>query len=591
MTTWSKIVDRWKLVPTLAMACAIALLVTGVAIAVYSEHLYETQKAREVGVQAQILAGSVTAALAFDDADAAQEYVAALSANPEIEAAGVYNDHNRLVGRFERPGAPPPPASTRPMSPVLQHNRIVVATPVVQRGARLGLVYLRATTEPAARRLSRFGGIGLLLIMACLVLAVLAAAHAALRRANRELHQRARALEDVNQRLQLQMTEREKAEEALRQSQKMEAIGQLTGGVAHDFNNLLMVASSGLDLLDRTQDPTRRARLKDGIHQALDRGAALTRQLLAFSRPTALKPEVIDLGVQIEGMRALLDGSLREDVRVEIGVEPGLWPVEVDPNQLELAVVNISVNARDAMPNGGLIRIAAINRPAPEPGAADLVELSISDNGEGMTAETVQRVFEPFFTTKEVGRGTGLGLSQVYGFAQASGGDVHIDSRPGAGATVTLALPRSAKALPASRGAGAVRPARGDGVILLVEDDDAVAGAVAAMLQELGYGVVRAASAAAALETLEHRQDFRLVFSDMVMPGEMDGGQLAAEIGRRRPGLPVVLTTGFSAAAAQAAADGLRLVLKPYKIDVLAHELQAALAGSSSSGTGQSRPI
>jgi signal transduction histidine kinase len=577
-TSWATVVQRWRLVPTLAMASAVLLLMAGVGVAVFSERLYENQKAREVAVQGEILANSVTAALAFDDSAAAQEYINALSANPEVEAVGVYNERNQLLARFRRAGSQPLPLQVKPTPAALQNDRVVVVAPVTQQAARLGAVYLRATTEPAARRLTRFGVIALLLIMACLVLGVLSVAHTALQRANLELHDRARDLEDVNRRLQVQMAERERAEEALRQSQKMEAIGQLTGGVAHDFNNLLMVASSGLDLMERTTDPTRRERLKDGVRQALDRGASLTRQLLAFSRPSALKPQVIDLGAQIEGMRVLLDGSLREDIKVTIEPEPGLWPVEVDPSQLELAVVNIAVNARDAMPNGGTIRISAANAPAGEAEeAGDMVRLSISDTGEGMTPEVVQRVFEPFFTTKDVGRGTGLGLSQVYGFAHASRGDVLIDSTPGEGSTVSLVLPRSPKALPARVEPSRSRSLRGEGNLLLVEDDDAVAASVGEMLSELGYTVTRTASADEAIKALESRNRFRLVFSDMVMPGEMDGSQLAREIGRRWPGLPVVLTTGFSEAAAQATADGLRLVLKPYKIDVLAGELQAAL--------------
>jgi signal transduction histidine kinase len=575
---WAIMVDRWKLVPTLAMASAVILLIAGVVVAVFSERLYEAQKAREVTVQGQILANSTAAALAFDDNAAAQEYINALSANPEVEAAGVYNDRGQLVARFRRAGTQPLPAHVRPTPPVLQNDRVVVVTPVIQQAAHLGEVYLRATTEPAARRLTRFGVIALLLIMACLVLAVLGMAHTALRRANLELQARARDLEDVNRRLQVQMSERERAEEALRQSQKMEAIGQLTGGVAHDFNNLLMVASSGLDLMERTEEPKRRERLRDGVRQALDRGAALTRQLLAFSRPTALKPQVIDLASQLEGMRVLLDGSLREDIRISIEPGPDLWPVEVDPSQLELAVVNIAVNARDAMPNGGALTIRAVNAPAAETGlATDMVRLSISDTGTGMSPETVRRVFEPFFTTKDVGRGTGLGLSQVYGFANASRGEVSIDSRLGEGSTVSLQLPRSAKPLPARPEPSRPRSRPGHGEILLVEDDEAVAASVGEMLGELGYRVSRVAEAAAALEALRRPNRVRLVFSDMVMPGEMDGAQLAREIARRWPELPVVLTTGFSEAAAQAAQDGLRLVLKPYKIEVLAEELQAAL--------------
>ena len=334
----------------------------------------------------------------------------------------------------------------------------------------------------------------LLIGMAALLLGVLGAAQAALARANRELRQRARALAEANQQLQVQIEEREKAEEALRQSQKMEAIGQLTGGVAHDFNNLLMVASSGLDLMDRTDDPKRRQMLKDSIRQAVDRGSALTRQLLAFSRRTALKPEVVDLCQQMEEMRVLLERSLREDVQVDIQCARGLWAVEIDPHQLELAILNMAVNARDAMPDGGKIVIRGENMPDLTDGelSGDFVRLSVADNGAGMAPEMLNRVFEPFFTTKARGQGTGLGLSQVYGFTRASGGDVRIESREGEGTTITMLLPRSDRPLTAKQAeAERVEPIQGRGKVLLVEDDDGVAFAVAEMLRELGYQPTR----------------------------------------------------------------------------------------------------
>src|SRR6185312_14885102 len=274
---------------------------------------------------------------------------------------------------------------------------------------------------------------------------------------------------------------------------------------AHDFNNLLMVASSWLDLLERTQDPQRRDVLRQGVRQALDRGASLTRQLLAFSRRSPLKTEVVDLGRRTEGMRLLL---------------------ELDPGQLEVAVLNIAVNARDAMPNGGAITLAARNRPAfsIDGEEGDFVELSVTDTGEGMEQETVRRVFEPFFTTKAVGKGTGLGLSQVYGFSRASGGAARVTSAPGEGTSIILYFPASTKPLTAPPEPRVLPAAPPPGTVLLVEDDDAVAAAVSAMLGELGYRVVRAAEATSALAVLDRgAEPIDLVFSDMVMPGTMDG--------------------------------------------------------------------
>ena len=277
-------------------------------------------------------------------------------------------------------------------------------------------------------------------------------------------------------------------------------------------------------------------------------------------------------------MKVLLDRSLREDVQVAFAFPKDLWPVEVDPHQMELAILNIAVNARDAMPTGGSIVIFAENLPGFSGGGleGDFVKLSVKDTGTGMPPEMVGRVFEPFFTTKERGQGTGLGLSQVYGFTRASGGDVRIDSTVGEGTTVSLLLPRSQKPLTGRARTAEAELPRGEGRVLLVEDDEGVASLVGEMLSELGYEPVRAASAAEALRLLEAGKPFDLVFSDMVMPGEMDGIALAREITARRPGLPIVLTTGFSEAAAAANQDGLRLLVKPYRIDQLAAELQAA---------------
>ena len=564
---------RW-ISTAVAMIAAMVLVAAGLAVAGYNESLFRAQATREAQVQANILAASLTAALAFDDDDAAQQYLDALNANPEAEAAGLYGATGRLFSGYQRDASQTLPARAPARAPVSVDGQIVVTAPVVQAGVRLGSVYLRVRAEPLARRALRYAAIGLLGVMASLVAVILGAANGAQRRANR-------ALEEANDALRQQVERRERVEEALLQSQKMEAMGQLTGGVAHDFNNLLMVASSGLDLLDRTEDPKRREILRQGVRQALDRGAGLTRQLLTFSRRSPLKTEVIDLGVQIEGMRLLLERSLREDITTRFEIEPGLWPVEVDPSQLEVAVLNIAVNARDAMPDGGAIILSARNRPGGATGKeGDFVELSLSDTGTGMTPETAQRVFEPFFTTKAVGKGTGLGLSQVYGFSRASGGVAEVISAPGQGTTVSLLFPASTKPLsrppaPAPLADTSLPP----GLVLLVEDDDNVAAAVSAMLDALTYRVIRVPDAAGALAVLERCDDpIDIMLSDMVMPGAMDGAALAEAVLKMRPDLPVLLTTGFSEAADAATRKGLRLLPKPYRIEALAAELAAARA-------------
>ena len=390
--------------------------------------------------------------------------------------------------------------------------------------------------------------------------------------------------ENLEARVIAEIDERRQAEAKLAQAQKLESIGKLTGGVAHDFNNLLMVASSGLDLLERTSDPARRERLRDGIRQAIDRGASLTQQLLAFSRRSPLKPEVIDIGQRLSGMHAILDRSLREDVTVRMMLPPDLWRVEVDASQLEVAVLNIAINARDAMPDGGTITIEARNEPSGRPdGSGDMVRLSIRDTGVGVAPDMIGRLFEPFFTTKAVGKGTGLGLSQVYGFARASGGEVGVDSVLGEGTTIWLRIPRSTKAPAALAPLAARAPVAGPGRrrVLLVEDDDSVAQLVEEMLRELGYEVKRVGDGASALDALRVDPGYQLVFSDMVMPGDIGGLDLARDISRLRPDLPVVLTTGYSAAAAAATKEGRRVLVKPYRIEALAAELDAVLSAGS----------
>jgi len=402
------------------------------------------------------------------------------------------------------------------------------------------------------------------------------------------VHARTEDLRHANQLLQEQMAERERISEQLRHAQKLEAVGQLTGGIAHDFNNLLMVISGGLNMLERR--PERRTGVIEAMKKAAARGAGLTHQLLAFSRRQALSPEPVDLKSYFHELAVLLDRSLRGDVEVVTEIAADAWPVMADPNELQLAIMNLAVNARDAMPAGGHIVIRGANRPADEadPAAKDMVCISVTDQGTGMTPEVLDKVFEPFFTTKEVGKGSGLGLAQVHGYATQSGGLVEIASVVGCGTTVSLCLPRSTE-MPAANSPkrmesrGEVHSRRGH--ILVVEDDEEVAALVSGMLRELNYQVTRAPMAAAALDVLRD-EPIDIVFSDVMMPGEMDGLQLSREIRRLYPEVQVLLTSGYPDAIRRTTnLTGVDILPKPYQLEELGAALERVRNGSMSSST------
>ena len=380
---------------------------------------------------------------------------------------------------------------------------------------------------------------------------------------------------DVTDRLRDQERLRN-AEAALRQTQKMESLGQLTGGVAHDFNNLLAVFASGLQLLERTSPQSLPPRVLDAMRRAISRGTGLTRHLLAFSRRRPVNPESIDVAAHLNGMRAMLDGALggHIDVQMRLGID--VWPVEVDAGEMELAILNLVLNARDAMPNGGVITISLENvlGESPQGVRGDFVKIAVADTGTGMTLEIQARAFEPFFTTKDVNKGSGLGLPQVYGFAQQSGGRVAIDSAVDVGTIVTIMLPRALRE-PANRAEAAGEPvARPDserrGEVLLVEDDREVSALTRELLISLGFSVTHVASAEAALGALANSRHIDVVLSDIMMPGGVSGLQLAREIRIRYPNLPIILTTGYVEAAAGIEDGEFALLPKPFTADALA---------------------
>ncbi|WP_336492717.1 ATP-binding protein, partial [Methylobacterium nigriterrae] len=343
------------------------------------------------------------------------------------------------------------------------------------------------------------------------------------------------------------------------------ALGGLSSGIAHDFNNLLTVVLGNLDLLRRAPEE-RRGRLIDNAMRAVEQGRKLTQQLLAFGRRHLHRPEVVAVNRLILGMDDMLKQSLRGDIRIVLDLAEGVWPVEVDPSQLQIALINLAVNARDAMPKGGRFRIRTENVAARDEEAPESIAIAVSDTGHGMAPDVLARAFEPFFSTKEVGKGTGLGLPQVYGFAQQANGSVRIASEVGQGTTFTISLPRSFTTVAAA----AENHHTPDEItralrVLLVEDNAQVAEVAVSVMVERGHGVVSTGSAPEALHVLDSGQPFDLVLSDLVMPGGMSGLDLARRVRSRWPALPVLLATGYSDQAAKALKEGFPLISKPYE--------------------------
>jgi len=375
---------------------------------------------------------------------------------------------------------------------------------------------------------------------------------------------------------------REVAEGALRQAQRLEAIGQLTGGVAHDFNNLLMIVSGTVQRLRRFATDEAQTQLLDTISNAMQRGESLTRQLLAFSRRQMLQPSVIDLAERLPEIKDMLSRSLRGDIEIRVNVPRRPCLVKVDPGELELALLNLAVNARDAMPSGGTLTITAkpvlLRGEATEEGLkGEFVAIRIADTGSGIPADILPRVFEPFFTTKDVGKGTGLGLSQVYGFAKQSGGAVNITTSARRGTAVTLFLPRTWETPAQARETGAAaRTVPSTGKVLLVEDNAEVAAVGKAYLEQLGYDVKHAASAQEGLEAMAGEDRVDLVFSDILMPGGMNGLDFADAVRKRCPGIAVLLTTGYSSSVQDARGRGFEVLQKPYDLSTLERALLVA---------------
>jgi len=400
----------------------------------------------------------------------------------------------------------------------------------------------------------------------------------------RRVAERTAELESANRELASQIAERERAESALRQAQRLEAVGQLTSGVAHDFNNLLMVVQGNIRQLQKAlDDPVIQRRLQM-MSQAAERGAQLTAQMLAFSRRQRLEPRAVDLNDTVRSMRDLLQATMGGSVRIETALQPDLWAAMIDPTQIELVILNLAINARDAMEVGGTLTVETANvtlgapaRPE-EPAAGDYVMVAVTDTGSGMTPEVLAKVFEPFFTTKEVGKGSGLGLSQVFGLAKQSGGGVRIDSAPGAGTSVRVFLPRAEVFAEAEAEAqpDVAEPRHKDLKVLLVDDDSDVRAVTAGILEDLGYRVVEAGSGNAALDLIERQAEIDLLLVDFAMPG-MNGAEVARQVRARRPGLPILFVTGYADTEALPTAGDDDILRKPFVEKDLAAKLRSVL--------------
>ena len=441
----------------------------------------------------------------------------------------------------------------------------------------------------------------------------LAEALAALRRTDDELRRLNETLEQrVAERttaLESEVAERERIRETMRETQKLEAVGQMAGGIAHDFNNLLTIIMGNAGFLEDRLAEGHEQRAAAAISRAGDRGARLVRQILTFSRRQSVKLEIVDLTRRAPELADLLQRSTRGDIRIVTDFSDDLWPFECDVAELELALMNLCVNARDAMPSGGLVRIEARNIPAgaevkpatPEahriggfqggavaPG--DFVRITIADTGSGVPPELLPKVFEPFFTTKAVGKGTGLGLYQVYGFAQQAGGAAEISTVSGAGTTVAIYLPRTNEAAGAETTARPAAPAARGGMALLVEDDEEVAAAAMIVLSMIGYRSQHVRDAGTALALLLGGERFDLMLSDVVMPGGMSGLDLARRVGQHFPWLPVLLSTGFARPAAEVHQAGFEIIAKPYNaaslLDAINRVRAAAAAEAARSANG-----
>ena len=551
-----------------ALGLTVLVFASGAA-GLYSENLHQRQVIQAARVQARILADSLSGALAFGDQATVSQITTAIRANPEIEALIVLDDKDVPVAHY---------GETIMLLNGRNEQRtadgFTVRVPVEEKGVVLGTVILKQKSEALGLRLARYAGAIILLVAGLLMLTIMAFDTRALARSNRRLRE--------------VMDERERAEAALRQSQKMEALGRLTGGIAHDFNNMLAVIIGNLDLFKRRYPDVdaKMSRFVIGSQEAAKRAAALTQRLLAFSRRQPLDPKAIDVSRSITDLSDILRRTLGDAIAIETLRSPGLWRANVDTSQFETALINLAVNARDAMPGGGTLLIECANARLDQSHAeggddvvpGEYVMVAVTDTGTGMSPDILTQVFEPFFTTKAVGLGTGLGLSQVHGFVKQSGGHVSLFSEVGRGTTVKLYLPRSfdASDVPVAERIVRAEHGRRDKIVLVVDDEAGVRDFVCEAVTELGYDVLSADSADQALDIFEEGVRIDILLTDVLMPGR-SGRELADAVLARHADMHIVFMTGYAqdAIVHNGKLDaGTRLIKKPFTIDQIGIELE-----------------
>ena len=583
-------VERANLMLAAAAVGILLLVFAGMGTVMYNEQAYREAKTQQVEAQSRILASTVSAALAFDDRQAAGEYVKALAVDPQVQVAAVYDARGALFAAYSRGPNAVVPQTFHIAAPHTAGDALFVSVQVLQGSTPLGTVYMETAIDPISRRFERYAVLALLVTMAALIFVVLGFVQRRLAVANERLQRQGQDLAVANENLRAQIVQRENAESALRQVQKMEAMGQLTGGIAHDFNNLLQVIIGNLEVMQRRNlvggDDAKR--MVASALRGAQRAATLTQRLLAFARRQPLDPRSVDVNRLVTGMSELLHRTLGESITIETVLASGIWRVAADANQLENALLNLAVNARDAMPSGGRLTIETANTfldeayaQANEVKPGQYVLVAVSDTGTGMSSDVIAKAFEPFFTTKDVGKGSGLGLSQVYGFIRQSDGHAKIYSEPGEGTTIKLYLPRlvtAGESREASPDASAMAGSRGERHVLVVEDDEDVRAHAVAILHELGYAVLEASDGASALRVLDADPNVELLFTDVGLPGGLNGRQLADEARRRHPELAVLYTTGYArnAIVHQGRLDpGVDLITKPFTFASLAAKVNA----------------